>query len=240
MIWKHLYKVDSLRDQGTLYQQLQNVLNRRNVGTKPHKDVNAHEDFLLLILECHILAAAMEVLAMDSLDDEPCTEILPPDVWMHEKEERREILHSIAGVIVNSCVNLSVTFQPKKPLKGDTVHTYACEVLSLGLLYAEFQDAIREGDGIRVLRCWRYFLPIFRASNRTNYSIEAFHFLAQHQFLLSPRLSQQVLWSHYVNTHSLPGKNIACDFHMEHRCCRNRQDPHDHTADGRGTTRETS
>ena len=96
------------------------------------------------------------------------------------------------------------------------MHSYACEVLSLGLLYAEFQDAIREGDGLRVLCCWRYFLPIFRASNRTNYSIEAFHFLAQHQFLLSPRLSQQVLWSRYVNTHSLPGKNIACDSHMEH------------------------
>ena len=107
------------------------------------------------------------------------------DAW----KRREKILHSIAGVIVNSCVNLSTTFTPNKPLKGDTVHSYACEVLSLGLLYAEFQDAIREGDGLCVLRCWHYFLPIFRPSNRTNYSIEAFHFLAQHQFLLSSRLS---------------------------------------------------
>ena len=70
----------------------------------------------------------------------------------------------------------------KKPLKGDTVYTYACEVLSLGLLYAEFRNGIREGDGLRVLRCWCYFLFIFRTSNWTNYSIEVFHFLAQHQF----------------------------------------------------------
>ena len=30
---------------------------------------------------------------MDSLDGEPYTDILPPDVWMHD-EDRREILHS--------------------------------------------------------------------------------------------------------------------------------------------------
>ena len=93
---------------------------------------------------------------MDFLDDDPCTEILPPDVWMHKKD------HSIAGVII---INPSTTFQPKKSTKGDSVHSYACEILSLGLLYAEFQDAIREGDGLRVLRCWRYFLRTFRTSN---------------------------------------------------------------------------
>ena len=112
---------------------------------------------------------------------------------MKKKREERSFIQ----LLVSLSTLVSTYQQPsnqKKPLKGDTVHTYACEVLSLGLLYAEFQDAIREGDGLRVLRCWRYFLPTFRASNRTNYSIEAFHFLAQHQFLLSPRLSQQVLW----------------------------------------------
>ena len=141
------------------------MLNRRNVGTKPHKDVNAYEDFFLLILVCHILAAAMEVFAMDCLDDEPCTEILCPDVWMHEKEERREILHSIAGVIVQLLCQPINNLPTKKPLKGDTVYTYACEVLSLGVLYAEFRNAIQEGDGLCVLRCWRYFLFIFRTTN---------------------------------------------------------------------------
>ncbi len=28
----------------------------------------------------------------------------------------------------------------------------------------EFKDAIREGDGERVLRCWKYMIPIFSAS----------------------------------------------------------------------------
>ena len=80
-----------------------------NVVTQPHKDVNAHEDFLVLIVECHILAAAMEVLTMDSLDDEPCTDILPPDVWMHEKEERREIFTQL---LVSSSTLVSTYQQP--------------------------------------------------------------------------------------------------------------------------------
>lgn len=215
VIWKHLYKVESQMDKGTLYQ-LRNLINRRNVGNNPFKDVNAHEDFFLLIVDSHILAAAMEMLGMGSLDDEPCSEILPPDVWVHDKDERRKALYNVASVIVDSFVDLTVTFDKKRPSNQDKVHAYACEVLSLGLLYKELQDAVREGDGLRVLRCWRYLLPIFRASKRTNYSIEVFNFLAQHQFVLSPRASQQLLWSRFVNTHGLPGKNIACDMHMEH------------------------
>ena len=35
------------------------------------------------------------------------------------------------------------------------------EVLSLGLLLMEFEDAVKEGDGLRILRWWRYFLLFF-------------------------------------------------------------------------------
>ena len=34
-----------------------------------------------------LFAAAMEVLGMGSLDDEQCAEVLPPDVWMHDKKK---------------------------------------------------------------------------------------------------------------------------------------------------------
>ena len=30
----------------------------------------------------------------------------------------------------------------------------------------EFVDAVREGDGKRILRCWRYFLLLFKATGR--------------------------------------------------------------------------
>lgn len=34
---------------------------------------------------------------------------------------------------------------------------HARELLSLSLLVAEFEDAIKEGNGERVQRCWEFF-----------------------------------------------------------------------------------
>jgi len=47
---------------GTL-QQLQNAIGWRNVKKEPKKDFDACQDFFTLIAHCHILCAAMEVLA---------------------------------------------------------------------------------------------------------------------------------------------------------------------------------
>ncbi len=98
----------------------------------------------------------------------------------------------------------------------DSIHEYAQEVLSRGLLLLEFVDAIREGDGLRLLRCWRYLLLIFRAAHRTNYTIEAFTLLSQEKFLLSPRTELQLKCNRTINTHGRSGKNVPCDLHMEH------------------------
>lgn len=84
------------------------------------------------------------------------------------------------------------------------------------MLYLEFQDAIREGDGARVLTCWKYFLPIFKASGRKNYALEALNLLFQVTHRLPPRLRMQVLYSRFVNTQGRAGCNIPADLHMEH------------------------
>ena len=80
----------------------------------------------------------------------------------------------------------------------------------------EFHDAIKEGDGLRVLRCWKYLLLLFKASQKKNYSIEAFQFLCQYHFYLPPQQAQQLLYSRFVNVHGREGRNIPCDLHMEH------------------------
>lgn len=82
----------------------------------------------------------------------------------------------------------------------DGVKMYAKELLSLGLLYSEFRDAIREGDGDRVFSCWKFFLPIFKADRKSNYAIEALTYIAQATILLPPRLQHQLKWSRFVNT----------------------------------------
>ena len=96
----------------------------------------------------------------------------------------------------------------------DQVNTYAKNLLSLGLFYMEFVDSIKEGDGSRVLRCWKYLLPVFKSSQRKNYSIEVLHFLYEYTFLASPMHCHQMLWSRFVNTCGRPGTNIPADFHI--------------------------
>lgn len=207
-------KTKSSCDVGTL-MHLRNVINRRNIKSSPKDDVNAHEDFLQMIVESHILTAAMEFFGMETLQDDPSPHILPPSLNTHTKEEKNDILLSLCKALLSDHVNMSM-FNVSNAEDDDKILAYANELLSLGLLYTEFVDSIREGDGLRVLRCWRFLMLIFKANNRRNYAIEAFIILAQQQFILSGRQSQQLLYSRFINTHGLPGKNISCDLYMEH------------------------
>ena len=86
----------------------------------------------------------------------------------------------------------------------------------------EYKDAIHEGDGMRVLRCWKYLLPLFKANNHKNYAIEAANLLTQYHYIFPPRQAQQLLWSRFINATGKAGHNIPCDLHMEHlnRLCK--------------------
>ena len=209
-MWKRLYKSTSASDIGTIFQ-LRNLINRKNIGNKPKNDVNAHEDFFHLLVESHVLAAAIEFLGMENIDDVPPVDIFPPTAWMLSQEERRDMLMSVCEAMVEEFVDIR-TFEAKQDKQQpDKVQAYAKEVLSFGLLYKELVDAVRQGDGLRVLRWWKFMLLIFKATDRRNYSIEAFIIQAQYNYLLSPRQQHQLLYSRFINTHGLPGRNISCD-----------------------------
>ena len=102
----------------------------------------------------------------------------------------------------------------------DGVFNYASAVLNDGLLLMEFRDAIHEGDGERILRCWKFMLPYFFATGHTKYALEAFNLLAHVHAAASPRVAHQMMWSRTVNTQGHQGQNIPIDLHMEHlnRC----------------------
>ena len=60
----------------------------------------------------------------------------------------------------------------------DGVYSYACAVLCDGLLLLELRDAIHQGDGPRILRCWKFMLLYFKRHNHHKYALEAFRLLA--------------------------------------------------------------
>lgn len=99
---------------------------------------------------------------------------------------------------------------------ADGVYLYATELLSLGLLWHGFHDAIKEGDGERILRHWKFMLVTFKTSNHRNYAKEAVNLLLQYNYLFSDRQKAQLLWNRCVNTTGRPGANIPCDLHDEH------------------------
>ncbi len=225
-------------EKGTLYH-IRNFVNRRNVTKTPKGNVNASEDFLEAVVVAYILAAVMHYLGMSSFDDHPLASIVPHDAWMKCIPERSEILRDISHHIVNEYVDLTTVYKdpepptppppptPSTPTDGELatskqdpsiggVCEHTREVLSLGLLYLDFKDAVREGDGDRVLQTWKYFFLLFKASGRKNYAIEAFTLLSQYHITLPPNLAEQLKWSRFINVHGLPGHCVSCDLHMEH------------------------
>jgi len=70
----------------------------------------------------------------------------------------------------------------------DQVYSYACNLMSIGMFFLVYQDAIKEGDGECILECW---LPLFHSSGITNYTNKAFIFLCQDLFDLPPQQAEQ-------------------------------------------------
>jgi len=86
------------------------------------------------------------------------------------------------------------------------------------LYFMNFLDAISEGDGVRLLRQYKFLLLSFRADGResTKYALETLYQLFLTNSLLSPRDAERFTWNRSVNTFGGMGKNIPLDLDMEH------------------------
>ncbi len=70
--------------------------------------------------------------------------------------DREVLLDRITTIMVDKFVDISYN-KPFSSSDTDMVMLYVTQVLSLGCLYLEFQNAMCEGDGLRVLKCYRFF-----------------------------------------------------------------------------------
>ena len=83
---------------------------------------------------------------------------------------------------------------------------------------AWIHDAIREGDGERIIRYWKFLMVVFRKDNHYNYANEGLTLIMQ-SLILSLRKVMELKWSKCINTQGRQGKNIPTDLHMEHLNC---------------------
>ena len=92
---------------------------------------------------------------------------------------------------------------------------YSRRVLREGLFDLARKDASNEGDGERTYILWKYDFLSFVASKHTNYAWLAFNFIAQVEFLLSPRKAKQLLHNRTINNYGGEGRNIPIDYAIE-------------------------
>ena len=106
----------------------------------------------------------------------------------------------------------------QNPQPTDDVFDYHCGFINMALLLRNFRDAIKEGDGERIIKCIKMFLLHLKedGSGSTKYSLEALYHLFQINALLSPREAERLKWNRTVNNQGGEGNNVVMDVALEH------------------------
>ncbi len=82
----------------------------------------------------------------------------------------------------------------------DDVFDYNCALLTDGYMFFNFLDAIKEGDGARIIRQYKYFMLYCKAdgTHSTKYALECLYQLFLVYSLLTPRDSERFVWNRAV------------------------------------------
>ena len=128
-----------------------------------------------------------------------CTKTFAHDGKLRrDREARHNPLVAIHGPSSNFLTIDSETSEDKR----DDMFAYQKALLDYGMLILNFWDAISEGDGGHILRCWKFFLMYLKhqGASATKYSLEALYLMFQVYALLSPRAAHRLVWDRVVKT----------------------------------------
>ena len=88
---------------------------------------------------------------MKNIDDIPS--VVEEDVWLRSEQEREQLMYSLTSRILDKMIVFEFNNEARRSIEEDGVLNYAKQLLSIGCFYLEFVDAIKEGDGERVIQC---------------------------------------------------------------------------------------
>ena len=93
-----------------------------------------------------------------------------------------------------------------------------CSLLTDCFLFFHFLVATKEGDGVRIMRKYKYFMLYCKAdgSSSTKYALECLHQFFLIYALLSPRDSERFIWNRLVDNSGKRRSNIPLDEDTEH------------------------
>jgi hypothetical protein len=220
VIFDRFYKNGTGRDVGSLYQ-LKCAISRKNVVNTVTKDYHADSAFVDIAGESHVVAAALNHFGMEDVDSK-CT-ALPPALQLAELEFRKRVLRQIVGEMIDNLVMNGITQniavidgeEDIAPDNEDSVKNYSCNFLKMWLIRRVSILATRSGDGMRLLRHWKYAMLVYHAAHKVKYRLEAFLLLAGTLALHTPRVSHQIIWNRFINLSGGQYKNLDGDYVME-------------------------
>ena len=212
--FKVFYKTQSVREKGTLYH-LREFFDRRGVKASAKDAVNDNREFLHFVTHGFVVLAFMHVLGIDNLEGIPCDCPSESD----STEAKQDYLHALAKEVVDSlvfpCGVMPSHSRYDEETFPDHKMNYICALMREGLLDMARLDAVKESDGERILRHWRYDFIHFERYNHYNYRLLTFRFIAHVYGLLTPRMAARVIHNRTVNKHGGIGNNVSLDLFLE-------------------------
>ena len=210
VIWEELYSTSSVRDKGSLYQ-LRILIDRRNVVSDPKKDLHACQSFLHTVLEATILAVFASQHSSETFDI--ALDSIFPTGMPESPESKIRCLTSLASAIVD---NLHVDALSVPRIDCDDSANYTYKLLGMSLLALDLEDAVREGDGKRIILLWKFLLALFRQAGKTKYALEAFILSYNLNVSLTAKQSSQLMHDCTCNVKGRKGENKSLGLQMEH------------------------
>ena len=148
----------------------------------------------------------------------PCRSLGCSKTFAHDGKLRRdhELKHNPPVVIDEPPTDMSVIDSKFTEDNKDDMLAYQKALLEYSMLVLNFWDAIAEGDGERILRCWKFFLMYLKhqGGSATKYSLEALYLIFQVYALLSPQAAHRLIWNRGVKIR-ISGVNIPLDLCLE-------------------------
>ncbi|XP_022783267.1 uncharacterized protein LOC111324048 [Stylophora pistillata] len=203
--WHHLYDTISSRDKGTLYAA-RNMIDARNVTDNPHNNFYACSEFLNKVTRAYLICGALHHFGMEkNVGFHSKMYFRPSALRKHEEREHRF-----------EAVQSNPTSQTNASSDADRVYNYTRQALLLLPLRMDHEDAIKLGDGERVLRLYKFFCLFYKVSNCPKYAIAMLNLQARVKCLLSPRLAHSLTWNIFVNHQGQIDTNFPMDKEIEH------------------------
>ena len=129
---------------------------------------SACSDFLNLVLNAHIVVATANVLGCDKVKDITLKHLIPEGEQASKEQQLRYVEGLARKVVASFAMYNAEECQLIESGHGpDGIFNYACTLMNMGMLARNMQDASSEGDGERVIRCWRFLFLHYKAAGHS-------------------------------------------------------------------------